>query len=481
MGIFLKKYAAEIVLGILIMVYAVYFSYFTILRHQRLYSGYFDLGIMNQAVYNTFKGRFLEITNPDGKENFKRMAVHNDVILAIFAPFYYLHPGPETLLVIQSLTVALGALPLFLLAKKQLRSKILALSLSFAYLMYMPLQRSNIFDFHSVTLASSFILFLVYFEDKKQYFFAFIFLILTLATKEQVSLTMSFYAIYLLLNKAKPQKKFAWWVLAISSLWFILSIWIIMPYFRQDQHFALSYYSDFGDKPEKVLFGILLQPKKLFTHLFQADSWLYLFYLLSPLLFIPLASLEVLVIALPEIAINFLSNNAHMRNISLHYTDVIIPFVFLAAIFGLKKILKFKPHLLEKKLAWGLLISTLISAYCFGPLPGAKNQDLYPLLFPRYEVKAFEYWKERLKDERLVISASDYLGAHFTNRRYFYIFSDRYMLSDYVILRIEDLKNHYRQEEQLELYKKLQSDKQFRLIFSQDGLEVYKKVKNSEL
>jgi len=472
---FIKKYWAEIILGILIFSYAAYFSYFTILRHQSLYSGYFDLGIMDQAVYNTSQGRFLEITNPDGLENFKRMAIHNDLILAFFAPLYYLHAGPETLLIIQSIVLALGALPLFLLAKKIIGSRLLALILSFSYLIYMPLQRVNIFDFHSVSLAVTFLLFIFYFVEQKKYFWAAFFVVLTLLTKEQVGLTLAFYAVYLLLNKEQKNKIFAWTVLAISIIWFALSIWVVMPYFRQSQHFALSYYGDFGDKPEKILLGVLTHPNKLLNYFLQPNMYLYLFYLFAPLVFIPLLSPGILLVVFPEFAINFLSNNSNMQNIALHYVAIIIPFVFLAAIYGVKKLLT-KYHLSTRLVAILLTIAALVGGYFFGPLPLAKNQDIYPLFWPRSETKHLDYWKEQFKDEKLIISASDSLGAHFTDRQYFYIFSEHYSLADYVILRIDDIKNHVRKEEIVKIYEKLKSDPKFKLIFNQDGLEVYKKI-----
>jgi len=419
---FLKKYVAEIVLGILVVSYAAYFSYFTILRHQTLYSGYFDLGIMNQAVFNTFRGNFLEITNPEGLENFKRMAIHNDLILALITPFYYIHLGPETLLVVQSVIIALGAILLYLLAKSKLKSKILALTFSFSYLMFMPLQRSNIFDFHSVTLAVTFLLTMFYFADKKKYLSAFVFLLLSLMTKEQVGLTTSFYAVYLFLDKQQKSKKFAWIVLLTSISWFVLSIWVVMPYFRQGQHFALSYYGDFGNKPEKVFLGIFTQPQKFASYFLQPSSFIYLFYLLFPVAFLPVFCLSILLIPLPEFAINFLSNNANMQNIALHYSAIFIPFVFIAAVFGAKKILIHLHFLSAKKIALIVFITSLLSAYLFGPLPLARNQDIYPFLWPRSEVKHLAYWKDQFKNENLIISASDSLGAHFTNRRYFIFF-----------------------------------------------------------
>src|SRR3989338_7189107 len=113
----IKNKKIEIILWVFIIAYALYFSYFTVLRYKTLYASYYDLGIMHQTVFNTYSAiknndwsRFLEMTNTTGAEQIKRMAIHNDPLLALMAPFYFIHSGPETILIIQSVMVALGAI-----------------------------------------------------------------------------------------------------------------------------------------------------------------------------------------------------------------------------------------------------------------------------------------------------------------------------------------------------------------------------------
>ena len=151
---FVAHYWSHIILGLLIVGYIGYFSFFTIMRYRTLYAHYFDLGIMQQTVYNTFMAiktgdysRFLEMTNPQGYTQVKRMSVHNDILLAFLAPFYFLYSGPETLLVIQSVVLGLGALIVYALGLhvfgKDTRARLIAVFFAFAYLMYPPLQRAN--------------------------------------------------------------------------------------------------------------------------------------------------------------------------------------------------------------------------------------------------------------------------------------------------------------------------------------------------
>lgn len=113
---FINKNKTIIILWFFIVVYIAYFSYFTILRLRTLYASYFDLGIMHQTVFNTYKAiaekdisKILELTNPFNSLQIKRMAIHNDFLLALLSPFYFIYAGPQTLLVIQTIVLALGA------------------------------------------------------------------------------------------------------------------------------------------------------------------------------------------------------------------------------------------------------------------------------------------------------------------------------------------------------------------------------------
>ena len=128
----IKNLKFEIILWIFILIFIVIFSYLSIKRYRTLNSYYYDLGIMNQVVYNTLRGRFLEMTNQDLKRNTSRLAIHFDPILALFAPFYKIYPGPEVLLIGQAIILGLGAWAVFLIAEKVLKDSSTSPSTRFA-------------------------------------------------------------------------------------------------------------------------------------------------------------------------------------------------------------------------------------------------------------------------------------------------------------------------------------------------------------
>ena len=84
--------------------------------------GRFDLGNMVQAVWSTAHGHPLADDRPRRRADLAaRRALRP--ILAAFAPLWLLWPEPRLLLVAQAVGVALGALPVFWLARKHLGSR----------------------------------------------------------------------------------------------------------------------------------------------------------------------------------------------------------------------------------------------------------------------------------------------------------------------------------------------------------------------
>src|SRR3989338_9932653 len=96
---FIKRNKIETLLVFLIFTFIAYFSFVSINRFLTFRSNYFDLGIMDQVVYNTSRGRILEMTNQDLRVNASRFAIHFDPLLAFFAPIYLLYAHPNVLLI----------------------------------------------------------------------------------------------------------------------------------------------------------------------------------------------------------------------------------------------------------------------------------------------------------------------------------------------------------------------------------------------
>jgi uncharacterized membrane protein len=106
---------------VLILVYIVTFSTLSVLKHDTFHSFTFDLGIMSQVLWNTAHGRLFELSldRPlDTELVGSYLGNHVRPILLLLAPLYRLWPDPRLLLILQSVALGLGAVPLFWIVRR---------------------------------------------------------------------------------------------------------------------------------------------------------------------------------------------------------------------------------------------------------------------------------------------------------------------------------------------------------------------------
>lgn len=434
---------------------------------------------MNQVVYNTSKGRFLEMTNQELIKNTSRLAIHFDPILAFFAPFYKIYPGPEILLISQAIVLGLGAWAIYLIAEKILKKKLISLIFALLYLFYFPVQRAVLFDFHAVTLATTFFLFAVYFQEVKKWLWFFIFVLLALLTKEHIGLTVILYGIYLLV--IKKEKKIGFLTSFLGLIFFIVTVYVVIPYFRGGEHFAAGYFVNIKTRAGTIISNGFPYVRSLILPNFYA--------LFSPL---------TLMISLPEWAINISSNNNNMRSIFFHYNSVIVAFIFYSLILGYKNFIELVKNKKIQNIFFVIFIFLNIrSIYQYNPVPYFVKHPVSYKEIDSIKANSIKIWQNNLKDENIKVSTTPKLAPLFTNRRYYYNFLfdsafremkltekdilknevDKYTLADYVIINKSEIGNVNKETLPIKFYQHLRKNNNFKMIFfDNQEIEVYKKI-----
>jgi len=160
----IQKKIAWGLLILIMLIYMVDMSYHVILRYETFKAGAFDLGNMDQVLWNTIHGRFFQFTNQaiDWYGPPTRLAIHFEPIILPLSLLYALHADPRILLVFQTLALLSGAWPVFLLTQKYIPEwPIFAPLMATAYLLSPALLGLNIFDFHPVSLATPLLLYAI--------------------------------------------------------------------------------------------------------------------------------------------------------------------------------------------------------------------------------------------------------------------------------------------------------------------------------
>lgn len=471
---------------VLIFFYTTYFTTASFLRYDNFYTGRFDLGNMDQTVWNTFHGRIFQLTDPNGTSIISRLAFHADFILILLAPFYAVWSNPKTLLFIQTVVLGFGALFAYLLSARILKNKTLSVTFAFAYLLNPSVEHANLYDFHAVTLATTFLLAALFFLLVRRYIFFFLCLILAALTKENVwliSALLSFYCFFMgmravfkkhvQISKAIPVISIVFSVASFIILYFL--VWYAIPKARGDQHFALSYYSDFGSSPTEIVKKIIFSPEKTLALLTQQDRLKYLGQLFSPLGFLSIFSPLGIFFALPDLVFMLLSNNSQLYQIYFHYASTITPFIFVSAIFGVKNMRKYIQRIPFSFFTYFIITTALITAYSYGPLPFAQNPNLDMMIKPQPYRNAIDDFLSRIP-QKYSIAATNNLGSHLSHRQKIYTIPVGLDKADIVVFLLNDPFAQPSLLQQKQMTQRLKKDKNYITLFAIEDFVAFQKI-----
>jgi uncharacterized membrane protein len=389
-----------------IFFYVLFFSYVTISRMFALQTYAYDLGVYNQAIHSTLTGHgFLYYTadllaNPSGSI----FGVHVTFVLLIIVPFYSLFPAAQTLLILQSLILGLGALPVYLLADYKLQSKNLALVFSLVYLLSPALMGINWYDFHPEAFIILPMIFAIYFAEKNRWFPFFISILFVLLAMDKAALLVIAFGLYKLVSikRAELFKKpdlhsptmVYLGTIFLGIVWLFITIYVATVFNPNNIYVCGSsqYWSVLGARNIiEIPIRSILHPSLVISAL-QFDwiaKFTYLAVLFGPVLFLLFFAPRSIILVIPWLVVSLLSNYAPYYQFGNQYPSFILPAIICGSIIGFSNIvhrLK-KPHFLSRLnrkfgyafLAGALLASTFVFQVISGPF-SAFGVARYPMI-----------------------------------------------------------------------------------------------------
>jgi len=429
---------ALVVVG-LASIYFVLYSVLSVLRHVTYHSFGPDLGIFDQVFWNTVHGRLLESTMSLAQgQPHSYLADHFSPVYLLLVPAYTLVPRPETLLVIQTLFLALGVWPLYLLARLKLEPGFHRLVWALAYFLFLPVAFINLFDFHELALAVLPLGFAIYFLEKGRLGWFLVSLASTFLIKEELPLVGVGFGAYILLTRRDWRLGLG--VLAGSLAIFLAVVRVVIPAFGGGsyEYFArrLNYrYAELGTTPQEIITTVFAHPGRLAQILLQPQKLKFVVAIFGPVLGLTAFSGFAAVLVLPTLAILLLSNYAPQYAFTSHYSAPLIALVIGTSILGFARL---RPPLRHFAAA-GVLASSLVFSFLFGDLPYSRHFD--PRMFqPEARYAAFAGNLRRIPPDASVGAEND-LTPHLSQRRYIYNIEfegangAQYLALDYASLR----------------------------------------------
>ncbi len=345
------------------------FTVYSFERYLAFQTNFFDLGLDASSTWRTVNGydswASLILPSTPGHIN------HISPILGLVAFGYALVPDPRTLLLIQAAAVTLAAVPLYLLALRETGNQFLSIIVSGLYLANPALHGIIRFDFHPEAFIPLFV-FLLYFSYPRQTPATFyVSLALLLSTIEYSAILGIGIAISLMiLNKRIDRRN----LVALLGSLMLLSVIIISTISGAFQRWnwpsnwlAVQFFgttSSATTNPGQGIAGFLNNPRSLLMSLENnlPAKMTYLVVATAPMWFSLAKNVSRFIPAIPWIAVVIVTSRYSYSNVNFQYSAFLLPFVYLAAIPFLRRLMK------RRKVIVALALVALSFTFLFSAL-----------------------------------------------------------------------------------------------------------------
>ncbi len=321
----------------------------------------FDLGVHEQVLWNTAHGRIAATSAFADTESYLGIDIIPTELL--LAPIYALAPSAYTMLFLQTLALALGAVPVFLLVRDRFGTEWAGLVFAAAFLLYLPVEYMNLYEFQIRAFATTFLLMALYALERRRFRSFLLWSLLALGCRSDVGFVVAGMGAYAILDfrsqildfretqsKIKNQKSkiilFSLLPIILGLGWVALCVGALIPLFRDSPFlYAQIIYGQFGDSLGAIARTLITRPVFVATYVFGgADGAMRLRYLLEmflPFGFLLLLQPRMLLITLPIFALNLLSNTPNIHaSTHYHYQALIIPFMVVGSAYSLEWLIR---------------------------------------------------------------------------------------------------------------------------------------------
>jgi uncharacterized membrane protein len=310
----------------LVAAYIVVFGSLTWAQQSNYGTFGFDMGIYDQGIWllSRFKEPFVTV------RGLNYFGHHLNPITLLFVPAYWLGAGPHFLYLVETVWMALGAVPLWLLARDRLASGWAAVVLAACYLLYPSLEWINWWHFHPDALIITPLLFAYWLATRGRWRAFALAVAVALLCKEDAALAV--LALGLLLA-ARGHRRAGLATALAGTAWFVLATKLVIP--RANGGVGPLYeelFPGFGESVGEIFLNVVRHPGQVAALATQPDRMTYYTQLLAPAAFLPVAALPVLLIAGPQVLVNVISGHPLTHDIRYHYSSIVIAAVFLATV-----------------------------------------------------------------------------------------------------------------------------------------------------
>jgi len=415
---------------------------FLVYRQQSNFGTFgFDIGIHDQGIWLLSRG----LTPFDTVRGLDYFGHHVNVISLVFVPFYWLGAGPHFLIVVHTLAVAAGAVPLWLLARDRLHNAWAALVPSAAYLLYPAVNWVTWWGYHPDSLSITPLLFAYWLAVRGKWrWFAFA-VFVALMCKEDMALSVLMLGLVVAwwlkpadrrdenASLSRRRRRVIGMATALVGLgWYVLCTKVIIPWRDGGRPpFYDSFFFSLGRTIPGAIYNAVRHPSRVW-HLAQLpDRRTYYLQMFAPLAFLPILALPIFLIGGPQFGVDITAQAVQGATIKSQYASLVLVGAFLATVEALAFIARHWRRAVPAALVV-LTASSLAGAVAWGLSP-ISTQFETGVWLAHNSLSSELHTAVQLVPAGAGVSVTYYMTPHFTHRQYVYEFPNPWESVNYGI------------------------------------------------
>jgi uncharacterized membrane protein len=367
-----RPHPAAIALGVLVAVWIVTFAVLVVRRQDRFWSVDFDMGIYDQAVWLLARGH--DFITVRGLPVFGHHATFG---LYLFAPASWLGAGPDFLNVAQVSVLALGAVPLYLLARHRALSPWAAATLGAAWLLHPALQFLGWELFHPETIAITPLLCAYLCATRRSWGWFAAWSIVAVSFKEDIALVVIVLGLVIALrpHRERGDRRVGLVTAGLAALWFLAATQLLLPTVSGHPAHYEALYQGVGGSPSGILDTAIHDPGEITSRFVTSESGEFAGKLLAPFGLTALLAPGLLLLGLPQFGIDVVSDASWTREIMYHYAAIPLAAVAIAAVEGIAFAVRRVGGVSRWLLPAFVLACAIASTLAWGPSPVGAEYD----------------------------------------------------------------------------------------------------------
>jgi uncharacterized membrane protein len=337
--------------------YTSYFTKVTLDVHHGLGTSAYDFGLYDQGVWlmSRFRAPFVTLMGRN------LLGDHTSFILVLLVPVYWVFPSAGALLFTQSLAIALGAVPVYLLGRRLLQSEPYALTLAGCYLLHPAVGWTNRENFHPDSFIAPLLGMAIYAAVERRWRLYAVFFVLCLLVKEDASLVLVPLGIWVAIKRDRRIGVMS----ILGSIAFMLFAMFVVIRNLIGVPTRNSWRVPFGG-PTGFLKAVLAQPTDVVRHYWSDNRPFYFWQMTIPFAWVFAIAPSVALISLVVLATNMLSTFWYQYQIQYHYALVAVPALAMGTVWAVAQVVgRWRRMVIVALVA----CTALWSAWAWGALP----------------------------------------------------------------------------------------------------------------